>query len=165
MKLEELRPGSRVFVDANIFLYHFSGVSEECSAFLERCEKGEVTSLTTAGVLLEVTHRLMMLEAVAKGLITPGDTVKKLRRNPAVISKLNLYAEQAQKIPQMNIHITPVTEEICCQAISLQRKYGLMVNDSVLVAACQAGKCRYLASNDTVFSRVERLTLLRPADV
>ena len=165
MKLEELRPGSRVFIDANIFIYHFSGVSEECSSFLERCEKEEVTAFTTAGVLLEVTHRLMMLEAVVKGFVTPGDTAKKLRRNPAVISKLSLYAEQVQRIPQMNIHVVPVTEEICYRALTLQQKYALMVNDSVLVAACQADNCRYLASNDAVFSKVERLTVLRPTDV
>ena len=34
MKLEDLPAGARVFVDANILIYHFSGISLECRAFL-----------------------------------------------------------------------------------------------------------------------------------
>lgn len=42
MDLNEVTNSSRVYIDANIFIYHFSGVSEQCTRFLERCETGEV---------------------------------------------------------------------------------------------------------------------------
>jgi predicted nucleic acid-binding protein len=38
MKLEELPDGGQIFVDANVLIYHFSGISSECRAFLARCE-------------------------------------------------------------------------------------------------------------------------------
>ncbi|GFP25832.1 hypothetical protein HKBW3S25_01313, partial [Candidatus Hakubella thermalkaliphila] len=31
MRFDELPPGEAVFIDANIFVYHFTGISEECS--------------------------------------------------------------------------------------------------------------------------------------
>jgi predicted nucleic acid-binding protein len=64
MKLEDLPDGARVFVDANILIYHFSGISVECRAFLQRCEVKQVEAFTGVHILLEVTHRLMVLEAV-----------------------------------------------------------------------------------------------------
>ena len=39
MKLDEIKTGSEVFIDANIFIYHFTGVSDECGDFLNRCEQ------------------------------------------------------------------------------------------------------------------------------
>jgi predicted nucleic acid-binding protein len=39
MNLNDLPDGAAVFIDANIFVYHFSGVSPECRAFLERADR------------------------------------------------------------------------------------------------------------------------------
>ena len=67
MKLSEIETGSRVFVDANIFIYHFTGVSNECSDFLERCERGKIHATTTVSVIMEVLHCLMIVEATRCG--------------------------------------------------------------------------------------------------
>ena len=69
MRLESIPSGTRVFIDANIFIYHFTGVSTECSDFLNRCERRDLEGITSANVLLEVLHRLMMVEAVIKKMI------------------------------------------------------------------------------------------------
>ncbi|MDH3598272.1 MAG: hypothetical protein OEU26_01390 [Candidatus Tectomicrobia bacterium] len=66
MKLEELPDGAPIFVDANILIYHISGLSLECRAFLQRCESRQVEAFTGVHIVLEVTHRLMMLEALQK---------------------------------------------------------------------------------------------------
>jgi predicted nucleic acid-binding protein len=71
-KLEDLPDGASILVDANIFIYHFSGTSLECQAFLQRCESRQLEAFTGVPMVLEVTHRLMMLEALQKGLITGG---------------------------------------------------------------------------------------------
>ena len=57
MKLSEIERGSEVFVDSNIFIYHFTGVSEQCSRLIDRCEKGDLTGMTSANVIPEVLHR------------------------------------------------------------------------------------------------------------
>ena len=50
---------------------------------------GEIEAYTGTHVLLEVAHRLMMIEAVDKGLVTPGNVPGKLRRRPELASQLN----------------------------------------------------------------------------
>lgn len=165
MRFDELPAGSQIFVDANIFIYHFSGVSEECSSFLERCEREEIVGFTTTNILLETMHRLMMLEAVTRGLVTPGNIAKKLKGKPEIITRLSTYAEQVKKIPAMNINIVPLTQDLCYQALTWQQQYGLMTNDSILLAACQEYNCRNLASNDRAFVGVREITLWQPADV
>ncbi|GFP41484.1 hypothetical protein HKBW3C_00609, partial [Candidatus Hakubella thermalkaliphila] len=42
MRFDELPMAEAAFIDANIFVYHFTGISEECSRFLKRCEAGEL---------------------------------------------------------------------------------------------------------------------------
>jgi len=42
MKLSEIESGESVFIDANIFIYHFTGISEESSFFLKQCEEREL---------------------------------------------------------------------------------------------------------------------------
>ena len=70
MKLEDLPDGTTICVDGNILIYHFSGLPLECQAFLHRCESRQVDAYTGVHIVLEVMHRLMMLEALQKGLIT-----------------------------------------------------------------------------------------------
>ena len=98
MKLIEIKAGSEVFVDSNIFIYHFTGVSDECSDFLSRCEREELIGMTSVNVILEVLHRLMMVEAVSKNIVKPPNIVKKLNKSP-------------QKIQDMGIGIKPLIFE------------------------------------------------------
>ena len=42
MTLAKLPDGASVFVDANVFVYHFTGVSIECKTLLERAEKKSI---------------------------------------------------------------------------------------------------------------------------
>ena len=46
MRFDELGDGSTIFIDANIFIYHVTGVSSECSQFRKRCEEGKVQGIT-----------------------------------------------------------------------------------------------------------------------
>jgi predicted nucleic acid-binding protein len=64
MTLAEMPDAATVFIDANVFVYHFTGVSPECKGLLERAERTSIRGVTGAHILLEVLHRLMMIEAV-----------------------------------------------------------------------------------------------------
>jgi predicted nucleic acid-binding protein len=81
MILADLREGDRVFIDANIFIYHFGGRSPECKALLERCAWRELLGYTSTSVLAEVLHRRMVAEAIAKGLVTARTAVRKLGKH------------------------------------------------------------------------------------
>jgi len=87
LRLGRIEAGSEAFIDANIFIYHFTGVSDESS----RCEEGELTGVTSVNVLLEVLHCLMMIEAVNKKLVSPPNILKKLKKSPGKIKQLLDY--------------------------------------------------------------------------
>jgi predicted nucleic acid-binding protein len=58
--------GTAVFIDANIFYYHFvtvDGVSEWSSDLLELIVQNRISAATSAHSLAEAMHRIMTAEA------------------------------------------------------------------------------------------------------
>jgi predicted nucleic acid-binding protein len=165
MNLGHIKPGSRVFIDANIFIYHFTDRSEESSNFLSRCEKGEVYGFTSTNVLLEVLHHLMMIEAVSRGLVKPPNVLRKLEKDPAKVRLLSEYFIYTLKIPDMGIDVMPISFDAIVKSQPVRASYGLLVNDSLAVAMMQEKAVRDLASGDKTFSRVKGLSVYSPADL
>ena len=60
--LADIPSGSRVFIDSNIFIYHFLDLSEICTSFLERIGAHEIRGFTSEVVMAEVLHKLMVAE-------------------------------------------------------------------------------------------------------
>ena len=71
-RLPNLPRGADVFLDANIFIYAFAAQSTDCRDLLRRCAREEVYGITTLEVINEVTHRLMLSEAVARRRVGVG---------------------------------------------------------------------------------------------
>lgn len=165
MNLNDLPRGSLIFIDANIFIYHFTGLSIECRSLLERVERKEVQALTGAHTVLEVLHRMMMIEAVSKALITPGQPAKKLKQNPEVIRKIGDYNRCPDEIRRIGARILPVTSRQIRDSESMRANFGLMTNDSVTAAMMFNQEVAYLASLDSDLSRVPGLVLCRPTDL
>ena len=165
MNLDEIEIGSDLFIDANIFIYHFTGVSEQCSRLINRCEKGDLTGMTSANVILEVLHRLMMVEAVKKNLVKPPNIVRKLNRNPEIVRGLHEYFTNTQKIIEMGIAIGPVTFEIVLKSQLIRAVYGLMVNDSLVVTSMNERGVKLLATSDAGFAIVDDISICSPEDV
>ena len=165
LPLTELPAGQTVFIDANIFIYHFTGLSQECSAFLGRCERGELWGVTAVHILLEVLHRLMMIEAVTKGLVTSGNVAKKLRKKPNVVKQLADYQTQTEAILEMGIEVVDLTSDSLKISHPYREQDGLLVNDSLTAAVMEAEGILYLATADPDFTRVERLLVYSPLDI
>jgi predicted nucleic acid-binding protein len=165
LAIDDVPARERVFVDATVFVYHFTGVSESCREFLHRCESGEIHGRSSTFVVAEVVHRLMMIEAVAKELVSPGNLAKKLRAKPDVVKKLHAYTELADLIPLMGIEIDPLNLSTLSAAARIRSEYGLLTNDSLVVASADAQGIAYLASADADFARVSRIRLFRPQDI
>jgi predicted nucleic acid-binding protein len=86
--LDIILPGSKIFIDSNILIYHFLDLSESCSILLERVEHGEVQAYISTVVQAEVLHRLMISEAVDKFGIKPNQAVRYLKEHPRAIASL-----------------------------------------------------------------------------
>ena len=165
MKLTDVHSDTRLFIDSNIFIYHFAGASDECTEFLSRCEQGDLAAFTSTSIIAEVMHRLMMLEAVKKKLLRPPNIVKKLASKPRIIKALTEYFIQVQKIPEMGISVIPLTWEMISLSHPIRLEYGLMMNDSLSLSCMKAEGIYIMASADKAFRRVGNIDLFEPGDL
>jgi predicted nucleic acid-binding protein len=165
LTLESIAATTRIFLDSTIFIYHATGTSRECRGLLERCEAGDVAGVTSVVVLADVAHRLMLIEAVAAGLVSGKDVVKKLRSKPAIVSRLHVYQEQVERIPLMGVDVLPLDIGTMLRSAHVRRQYGLLVNDSLVVAAARGSGVGHLASADPDFKRVKELKVYQPGDL
>jgi predicted nucleic acid-binding protein len=165
LTLDRIPPATRIFLDSTIFLYHATGTSLQCRALLERCEAGDVAGVTSVVVMAEVAHRLMMIEAVAAGLVSGKDVVRKLRARPDLVRQLHVYHEQVECIPLMGVDVVALDFGTLLRSADIRRRYGLLVNDSLVVAAASGAGTEHLASADADFRRVKELKLYTPSDL
>ncbi len=165
MRLDDLPRATSIFIDANIFIYHFTGASGECTRFLARCEAGELAGVTSVSVLLEVLHRLMMLEAVRDGSVRPPNVLQKLRKRPEAVRTLSEYYTHTMTIPEMGISVRALPEDVLATSQRVREEHGLLVGDSLLVAAMRAVGLGTLATHDADLRRVKEITAAVPGDV
>ncbi len=165
MRLSELPRGSAVYVDANIFLYHLHGASEECRGFLAACERGEYRPLCSAETLVEVAHRAMLAEAVLKGLATPRTVSRRIRERPELLAPLADYRTHVRRIRAILTSVVPVTLETVDRALDLGAALGLLLRDSIVLAALETTTTKRLATADRDFDRAPGIEIYAPSDV
>lgn len=165
MRLDEIPPGEDVFIDANIFIYHFTGASQECKEFLKNCAQNKITAFTSITVLAEVCHRLMAIEAVKKRLVAPKQPSMALQKNPAAVKKLSEYYVQITGILGWGINIMAPHKETLVKSQIYRQRFGLLTNDSLIPVYMEEANTANLASADQIFSSIEHLNVYSPRDV
>ena len=162
--LAALPSGTRVFIDANVFIYHFTQtpLTPASTAFLQRVEAGDVYGLTSVVILAEVAHRLMILEAIRTFGLASRLAVKKLKENTEFVRQLSHYKTATESIPSFNVTIEPVTFAHLRTAQDLSTQHGLLTNDSLTAAMMQVLTLTDVVSNDPDLSGVPGLTVWRP---
>ena len=157
--------GSTIFIDANIFIYHFSGptpLTPSCTALLERIVNREIVGVTSTTVVLEVLHRLMILEAISKFHLVPRGAVQFLKANPEKVKALNECHLAIETVTQLGIQIAEVTQEDISEGQQFQRQFGMLTNDALILAVMSRQRITALASNDPDFQRIPHIHLHRP---
>jgi predicted nucleic acid-binding protein len=159
-----LPSGVRVFIDANVFIYHFTQtpLTAACTAFLQRVETGDLHGITSTVILAEVAHRLMILEAIRTLGLSSRTAVKKLKENPDLVRQLSHYKVATERIPSFNVTIEPVTFAHLQTAQGFSTLHGLLTNDSLTAAVMQSLALTDVASNDPDLSVMPGLTIWRP---
>jgi predicted nucleic acid-binding protein len=165
MVLTNLPDHATAFVDANIFVYHFTGVSRECQSFLERSERRLIHAATGVHILLEVLHRLMVIEAVSKGLVPASRSARQLKQHWNAIQQLNDYQRCVAEIRSLKVHVYPVTLKLIRNSAGMRTAHGLMTNDSVTAAMMFHHKITNLVTLDADLKRSLGLKLYEPTDV
>lgn len=162
--LAALPPARRVFIDANVFIYHFTQtpLSASSTAFLRRVEAGDIQRITSVVVLAEVAHRPMVLEAISTFGFASRTAVRQLKAHPALVKQLAHYKIATEKIPAFHVAVEPVTPAHLQTAQILSATHGLLTNDSLTAAVMQTLALTDLASNGPDLSVVPGLTIWQP---
>ena len=157
--------GETIFIDANIFYYHFvslPGLSVACKNFLHRITQGEITGVTATVVLAEAQHKVMLAEAVQQYGLSPQGLVRRLTQTPGLLAGLSHHRLVPSTVAAMHVRIEPLTVAILQQAAHLSVTHELLTNDAALLAHMQALGITHLATNDDDFDRVTGITIWKP---
>ena len=166
MFLHEIEAGSKVFIDANIFVYHFSKGSEfnkSCTDFLYRVETSQLHGFTSTGIIMEASHRLMMVEASSVLDIEIRNLPKYLKQHPDIVKQLTKHLTVPDKIVELNIEIVQITQKVIEASQLNKTKYGFLSNDALTLKIMEDIGIANIASNDSDFKRVDWLKLYLPA--
>jgi predicted nucleic acid-binding protein len=162
--LSEVPDGTALLLDANIFIYAFGGESEQCVRLIGRCRNEELVGATTNEVTGEVCHRLMIREALEGGLIA-RPAVGSLKSRPEAVKRLKRYWELTVRIFRSNLLLLGSSDERHSRAQSVRSEYGLLTNDSLLVASAFGYGIPSLATRDADFDRIKELTVYSATDI
>lgn len=155
-----------MLADANVFVYALTPQSQShasCRDLLDRSARGSVQLFTTIAVVADVHHRAMVLEVLTRGQAQrSADAVALLKNQPTLITQLTRYPSILRDLRQARVNVVELTYRDLHASRVFREQYGLMVNDSLIVAVLQRERIQFLATNDVDFERVPNIAVRVP---
>lgn len=150
--------GSRCVFDANVLLYAHETRSNAAQELLRRCAQSEITGILPSAVWAELMHKLMLGEALATGRITGPNPARKLSEHPETVRSLSLYRSKIADYRRLGMLFEPcLADDVFTVAPRLQREYGLLTNDSLILACALRIGADCLVTSDRAFERVSEM--------
>ena len=150
--------GSSCVLDTNVMLYAHQQASAAATEVLRRCAVGDLIGILPSAVWEELCHRLMVAEAVATGRIGGQNPARKLAEHPETVRDLGAYRRSLQELAAMGLRFEPVQrDDVLRVAFDLQKRYGLLTNDSIIAACAIRIGAEYLVTSDAGFLPVTEL--------
>ncbi|MGH8528138.1 MAG: type II toxin-antitoxin system VapC family toxin [Gammaproteobacteria bacterium] len=166
MNLDDIPSGSLCVIDTNILLYAEQGVSDQSQRLIRRCARGDLIGTLPQTVWQEVTHKLMLAEAMTKGLVSGGNPAARLAAKPEAVRGLSLYRAKVQALVDLGFKFEPCTlDDLVKAAFKLQEKYALLTNDAVVLAVAIRLTADALVSGDKAFRPVTEIAVHSPTDL
>jgi len=166
MNLDDIPAGSLCVIDTNVLLYAEQGASLQAQRLLRRIERQDVLGVLPQPVWQELTHKLMLAEAFMLGQITGGNPARQLSSKPNVIKRLSLYRDKIKALATLGLGFEPCTKaDLLDKAFDLQDRYGLLTNDSVILAIAMRLDADALVSADVRFQVTKDLRIYAPSDI
>ncbi|HUY87925.1 MAG TPA: PIN domain-containing protein [Pirellulales bacterium] len=115
------------------------------------------------GIVAEMAHRLMAIEAINAFGWPVKQIAQRLRKNFSHVQRLTLFRQAIQELPTFGVQLLSVRFDLLDAAAAVTQRCGLLTNDAIVVAVMQAHKSANLASNDGDFDREPSITRFAPA--
>jgi predicted nucleic acid-binding protein len=158
VSLATIPRGARVFLDAPVFLLHFTGVSPECRELLERCERSEVRGVTSAHVLAQVAGSLARLAAAADAGESGG-------AGPRSRERPTLFDETVAQVPLMGVEVRSLDLRALLASAERADDTPRGVETALLLASAQDAGASALATTAADLGDLPGLRIHRPADL
>ena len=166
MNLDNIQSGSLCVIDTNVLLYAEQSVSAQAQRLLRRCSSGELIGILPQTVWQELTHKLMLAEALMLGRISGRFPARQLSQKPDVVKSLSIYQEKIAALQDLGLGFEPCKhKDLFDDAFKLQREYGLLTNDSVVLATALRLGAEVLVSGDAAFKQITEPVLAWPSDL
>ena len=166
MNLDDIDSGALCIIDTNVLLYAEQGRSAQAQRLLRRCGSGEVNAVLPQPVWQELAHKLMLAEALMKKIVSGNNPAAKLAAKAAEVQTLGLYRQKLRALRDLGLGFEACKrEDLFDSAQQLQEKYGLLVNDSVILAISIRMQADALVSSDTAFRQIDEIPVFAPTDL
>jgi len=140
----------------------FGTLKELCSTFFDQMPHKNIKAVTSAVITMEVIHRAIVQEAAQKLDLRGGKLTQYLKENPEFIKSLTRHREIASTIYKLGVSIEQITYVHIHGSRKIRDDYGLMANDSLIIAFMQKHKISHLVTNDGDFKRIPDITVWLP---
>ena len=166
MNLDDIPAGSLCVIDTNVLLYAEQGASLQAQRLLRRIERQDVLGVLPQPVWQELTHKLMLVEAFMLGQISGGNPARQLASKPAVVKRLSLYRDKIKALATLGLGFEPCAKgDLLDMALELQDRYGLLTNDSVILAIAMRLDADALVTADARFQACKDVRVYGPSDI
>ena len=166
MNLDDIPAGSLCVVDTNVLLYAEQGASDQAQRFIRRCSSGEVKVTLPQTVWHEFTHKLMLAEAMMRGLTSGGNPASRLASRPEAVRGLTLYKAKVRALVDLGFGFEPcLLPDLLDSAFEIQKRHGLLTNDAMILAVALRLKADVLVSSDKAFHSIDDLDVYFPTDL
>lgn len=165
MKLSQIRNGELVVIDANILVYANQEKSQQSVQLLQRCSRNEVTGIVPMPMVGELMHTLMLIEARENGWIDKSYPSRVLSEKPDLVRRLTNYEKQMHQFFGIGFRLESIVMIDFVESMRIQREFGLLTNDSLLVAVARRLNCDSIATADKAFQRLTGFIVYAPDDL
>jgi len=168
--LAYLPGGTSVFVDTNIFHYHFQGLSVTCTAFIDRVANHEIEAYVNTQVLSDLLHKLMMSEAIRKNCMKKGSNpqalkkyLKGIRGQPNPLGDCEI---QFASVLAFGVQVLPINEKLFLDTKNDRQHYYLMTGDSLHLGTMNRRNVplQDIVTKDADFALIPGITAWMPMD-
>ncbi|MEI6221651.1 MAG: type II toxin-antitoxin system VapC family toxin [bacterium] len=158
--------GEHIFIDANIYIYHYNGISLECRDLFLLLEKRKVKAFSSTLVMSEALHRMLIAECASKHAISEKQALSYLKKHPNEVKE---YSNAHKYISEVTKTIVTVLDhpwlELSQTQILMQQTHGMLTNDSFHIASMKLAGITTLISADKDFDQVKEIRRIGPTDI
>jgi len=149
-----------------VLLYAEQALSAQAQRLIRRCASVELIGTLPQTVWQEVTHKLMLAEALMLGKVSGSNPARQLSKKPDVVRALGLYRQKVKALLDLGLGFEPCTrDDLTKEAFKHQAHYGLLTNDSVVLAVALRLRADVLASADEAFRKISEIQIACPTDL